>query len=224
MARHEHRATLGAEAGAAARAPRGCPPGRDRSPVRRGSSSAGSLSNAAASPSRCRMPSEYLRDLSSAAFVEPDDCRAPRRRGGGRCGRCAPSSRRFSRPVIVGNSAGDSTIAPTRGDHLRRARREPACPSSADRPARRAHEPEHAADRRRLARTVRAEEPEHAALGNREVEAVDRGRRRPPRRRYSLRSPSISITFVMRYRSPRRRLLRILTDESPTRNRLASFS
>ena len=77
------------------------------------------------------------------------------------------------RPLIVGNSAGVSTIAPTR------PMTRPTCGGRRDveqaaGPGGGPGQPEQAADRRRLPRPVRPEEPEHPAGGDHEVEPVDR--------------------------------------------------
>ena len=127
-------------------------------------------------PSRWRMPSEYFAHQLAGPVGQADllehrlDPRRPMRS-------IAPSSSRLSRPVIVGNSAGDSTIAPDPAHHV-------GSPSGTGRPSsrttlRRPGQPEHAADRRRLPRPVRPEEPEHPALGYRQVELGDRDGRRP---------------------------------------------
>ena len=120
--------------------------------------------------------------------------RAPHRRHRERCRRSSPGSRRFRLPVNRGNSAGASTIDPTR-------RITPASPSrdvvaeETGPSGRGGDEPEDAPDRRRLAGSVGPEEPEDPALGDLEVQPVESdGRRFRRNRRYSLRSPSISIT------------------------------
>ena len=172
MARHEHRPALGGQPCGAARARCASRPDRDRSPARRGSAAPGPSSSAAASASRWRMPSEYFRTRSPARSASPTWSSTSSTRFGPMRS-IAPSSSRLSRPLIVGNSAGDSTIAPT-------ARIDSASPSghrAAEQPhraGRRPHQAEQAADRRGLARAVRPEEAEHAPFGHGEVEPVDR--------------------------------------------------
>ena len=68
-----------AELRAAARGSRGCRPGRGRWPVRRARAAPDPSATPPPRPSRCRMPSEYLRTLSSAAVGETDAARARRR-------------------------------------------------------------------------------------------------------------------------------------------------
>ena len=196
VARHEHGPPLGAERRSSSRISR-MPAGSRPLTGSSSTSSAGSFSNAAARPSRWRMPSEYLRDLVVAALGQPDGARAAvdppatdavdrAEQSRGSRGRSSsgtsPASRRSRRP-------GASTSASPPGTA---ARARPV------RPAGGRDQAEQAADRRRLARPVRPEETEHAAFGHGEVEPV-RPRRSVPsaHRRYSLRSPSISITAVM---------------------------
>ena len=207
VARHEDRAALGRRAGAAARAPDGCRPGRDRSPARRGSAARGPSSSAAASPSRWRMPSEYFVTRSPARSASPTQPstsstrRVPMRS-------IAPSSRRFSRPRHRREERRRLDDRADAAASRRAARRGTGRPRSRMRPAVGRDESEQAADRRRLARAVRAEEPEHPAFGNREVEAVDRGHRRPTATAGTpcadLRSRSRSLVIAVHTRRRRR--------------------
>ena len=100
-------------------------------------SSAGSFRSAAASPSRCFMPSEYVRNGSSPAPPRPTRSSTSSTRRRGRCGRCRASSSRFRRPEKFGKNCGVSTIEPTRRDRPSRARRRRRAPSSRARPPRR---------------------------------------------------------------------------------------
>ena len=141
------------------------------------------------------MPSEYLATFSSARSARPTVLKlASTRRGPMRS--MAPSRVRFSRAVIVGNIAGVSTIAPTR----RITAGSPpgvGCPSTAVRPAVAATRP----SRQRI--VVVFPDPFGPRNPNTPPSGTDRsspctatfGAFR--HRRYSLRSPSTSITAVM---------------------------
>ena len=141
------------------------------------------------------MPREYLTTFSSARSARPTVFRlASTRRGP--MPSMAPSRLRFSRAVIVGNIAGVSTIAPT----CRITAGSPAgvgCPSTAVRPAVAVTRP----SRQRI--VVVFPDP----FGPRNPNTPPSGTARSSpctatlgalrHRRYSLRSPSTSITAVM---------------------------
>ena len=156
--------------------------------------SAGSLSSAAARPSRCRIPSEYLRTFSSPRSSRPTSASAsstrlrPMRS-------IAPSKRRFSRPVIVGNIAGVSTMAPI--SCMTSVR-----PRGLGRPSRVSSPADGRARPSKHRMVVVFPEP----FGPRKPKTPPSGTSRsspetamvgpPRRRRYSLRSPSMLITGV----------------------------
>ena len=158
-------------------------------------SNAGSFSNAAARPSRCRMPSEYLPHLVVTAFGEPDRARAPRRHARGPMRSIAPSSA-GSRDRSSSGTTRASRRSRRRAASRRRGRSGTGRPRrrtapAVGRPGRAGSGWSSSCPNRsaRGSRTRRLREPRGRAV---------RPRRRFPRsRRYSLRSPSISITGVM---------------------------
>ena len=140
--------------------------------------SAGSFSSAAAKPSRCFIPSEYVRNGLVARSARPtrSSTSSTRRRGM----RSIPaSSSRFDEPREVREELRRLDHRPDPADR----RRQPVvtvAPEQLGPPRARPHQAEQAADGRGLARAVRAEEPEHPALGNAQVEPVHRDRAPPP--------------------------------------------
>ena len=202
MARHEHRAPFGTEAPQQLADLADARPGRDRWRVRRARATPGP------SATRPRGRAAASCRASSGApcrrrVREPDELEHRRRRASAGMRSIAPRSRRFSRPVIVGNNAGVSTIAPIRGitvprrsgvglaEDRRRAPRSVApvragtgssssCPTRSDRGSR----------TRRLRATARSR-PATAVVVF------------PRKRRYSLRSPSISMTVCYQRAPPR---------------------
>ena len=146
-------------------------------------SSRGARSSAAASPSRCRMPSEYAFTGRRADAAET------------RPGRSASSTRpRRGRAVRAAAAAGveERQVGPRRqvpvrrrtldeGADPRQHRCAPAASarrSSSTRPEVGSTRPEHHPHGRRLARAVRAEEAVDVALADVEVDVVD-GQHRP---------------------------------------------
>ena len=134
-------------------------------------------SSAAASPSRCFMPSEYWRYFFLAAAVRPTRCRASSMRRsrvrGSAVASHASRRRRLSRPDRYGWNAGPSISAPTRGSTCR-ARPGHRLAEQLDLTAVRGDEPEQHPDGRGLAGPVRAEEAVHRPAWDVQADPVDR--------------------------------------------------
>ena len=108
---------------AAARGSPGCPAGRARWSARRARAGRGARSRAPASPSRCRMPREYLptgRRPTSASPTCSSAASTLPRRPRPLPGPAASSASRLARPDSRAWWAGPSMSAPTRGSTLRR--------------------------------------------------------------------------------------------------------
>ena len=131
--RHEHGASGAGQASDQLAHLARCPAGRGRWSARRGSSSAGSPSSAAAMPRRCFMPSEYVRKRSS-----PRSARPTRSSSAGIAALVVAAerarTRRFSAPVSAGleRRALDQRADPGRGSgRVGRAARRARCRSPA---------------------------------------------------------------------------------------------
>ena len=165
-------------------------------------SSSGSHSRQRATPSRWRMPSEYVPTLSSARRPRPTRSSAASTRPWARLSRAAACTWRFSRPVRCGWKRGSSMIAPTRASASARSPGR-SWPSSRIVPAGRLGEAEQQADQRRLAGAVGPEEAERAAARHLQVDGLERGAvtEALPEAVVSMASEVMARTYVRSVRS-----------------------